>query len=69
MEKSLDPSKVLGLELFDENEEENDQVFSFSTINKYKTDAKNLKDSIMKLGTSNAPLKFKSEGNFIIPTN
>jgi hypothetical protein len=60
VEKSLDPSKVLGLEFFEENE--NEEVFSFSTINKYKTDVKNLKISLMKLSTVDPNKNFKSEG-------
>jgi hypothetical protein len=60
VEKSLDPSKVLGLEFFDDNE--NEEVFSFSTVNKYKTDIKNLKMSVMKLSTVDPHNKFKSEG-------
>jgi len=60
VEKSLDPSKVLGLEFFKDDEDE--EVFSFSTVNKYKTDIKNLKMSVMKLSTIDAQKKVKSEG-------
>lgn len=60
MEKSLDPSKVLGLEFFEEDETE--EVFSFSTMNHYKTDIRNLKESVMRLSKHGANLKFQSEG-------
>ena len=62
MEKSLDPSKVLGLEILEENE--NEEIFSFSTVNHYKTNVQNLKESVMKLQKTNAQLKFQSEGNY-----
>ena len=62
MEKSLNPSKVLELEFFDEEDDE--EVFSFSTMNHYKTDVRNLKHSVMKLDKAQNQSKFHSEGTF-----
>lgn len=60
VEKSLDPSKILTFEFFEDDD--NEEVFSFSTINKYKTDIRNLKMSVMKLKTIEKKPDFKSEG-------
>jgi hypothetical protein len=61
VEKSLNPSKVLALEFFEE-ENDDEEVFSFSTVNKYKTDIRNLKESVMKLRKDKGPSNFYSEG-------
>lgn len=60
MEKSLDPTKILTFEFFEDDDDE--EVFSFSTVNKYKTDIRNLKMSVMKLQQKENLPHFQSEG-------
>lgn len=57
VEKSLDPSKVL--ELVKVAEE--DDVFSFSQINLYKTDVRSLKKNLWSLDQNKKKPQFHSE--------
>lgn len=63
----MDPSKILTFEFFEDDEDE--EVFSFSTINKYKTDIRNLKMSVMKLKTMEKKPNFQSEGSILVYKN
>ena len=57
MEKSLDPSKVLTLKNFDLDDED---VFSFSTSNQYKTNLKSLKKSVWEM----SGVEFQAQNKF-----
>lgn len=57
VEKSLDPSKVL--EIVKVGEE--DDVFSFSQVNLYKTDVRSLKKNLWSLDQNKKKPQFQSE--------